>query len=447
MAKRKRISLISLLLLLTCTYQPVAAANLDTVLVLHTNDLHGRISGDGEKFADAARIGAYFRQLRAQRNDVLVLDAGDCISGTPVSVIFRGVPIFAVMSAMGYDAVTLGNHEFDHGWEQIRSFAAAAAFPLLAANVYSPSGELIGDGPFVMLDIDGVRVGIIGVLTAKTPEITTRKGNEGIRFEPALDALRELVPRVEPQCDLLIVLSHLEPQRDVEIAAAIPGIDLIVGGHVHRLLEEPLTVNNTTIVRAAAYGTFVGRVEVVLDKDAGKVVSIDRHVVPARDLPPPDSSIQRQVDEWEAKVSAKVDVSIGSAAEDWDVAQVKTWVTAVMKERARADFGFYNDGGIRAGIPRGEVTARQIWLVLPFGNTLVKATVKGSEIGGALAGEFRKSGAQVDPGREYVIATNSFVVERPDAFLGKVQKIEDTHEVIRDIAIEYIERNGLRYPH
>tara|TARA_Y100001934_G_C11914629_1_gene568305 strand:+ start:182 stop:604 length:423 start_codon:yes stop_codon:yes gene_type:complete len=111
-----------------------AEARVDTLVVLHTNDFHGYISAEGDRIAGAARIAPYFKQVRSSRDRVVALDAGDCVSGTPVSIPFDGKPIFEVMDHVGYDAVVLGNHEFDYGWRTINAYRARASFPLLSAN-------------------------------------------------------------------------------------------------------------------------------------------------------------------------------------------------------------------------------------------------------------------------------------------------------------------------
>ena len=138
-------------LALLCLRAAPAFSTIDTLVVLHTNDFHGYISPDGDRAAGLARIATYFNSERARSSKVLALDAGDCVSGTPVSILFQGRPIFEVMTAVGYDAVVLGNHEFDHGWREILAYRDIADFPLLSANARGPAGELIADAPFATL--------------------------------------------------------------------------------------------------------------------------------------------------------------------------------------------------------------------------------------------------------------------------------------------------------
>src|SRR5688572_12630740 len=168
----------------------------DTVLLFHTNDLHGHVEM-------LPTLSGLVKAERTKRRDVLWLDAGDQISGTPVSSMYQGTPVFALTGLAGVDASCLGNHEFDHGFARIAKFREAAPYPLLCANARSPEGELLADAEWTVLPVDGVRVGVIGLLTEKTPAMTVKKGNEGVRFEAAKAALRRLVPVVRKECDLL----------------------------------------------------------------------------------------------------------------------------------------------------------------------------------------------------------------------------------------------------
>ena len=138
-----------------------------------------------------------------------------------------------------------------------------------------------------------------------------------------------------------------------------------------------------------------------------------------------------------------VDVRIGVARENWTTAEASAFVERAMRQYAGADFGFYNDGGVRSGFPAGEITARRVWMMLPFGNVLSTVSIRGEDIGGALETALREQGLGIDPARDYVVATNSFVCERPGLFLGKPRKIEISDTLIRDITIEHIRREGL----
>ena len=174
--------------LLARAQEPAATGDVVRLRIVHTNDLHGHV----EK---AAAIAAVAKRSRRVNPNTLFLDGGDCISGTPLSTVFEGRPIFEIMSRMGYDAAVLGNHEFDHGWDRIRGFAELADFPLLCANAKDPEGRPFGDAPYKVFEVGGLRIGVIGLLTDGVPHLTTKAASEGCSFESPLAAARRPGPR------------------------------------------------------------------------------------------------------------------------------------------------------------------------------------------------------------------------------------------------------------
>ncbi len=414
------------LLLLAALAASCAAPREDTVLLLHTNDLHGHIE-------NAATLSGLAKAEREKRPDVLWLDAGDAISGTPVSTVFQGSPIFTVTSLMGVDAACLGNHEFDHGFERIAAFREAATYPILCANARSPEGALLADAEWMVFPVDGVRVGVIGLLTEKTPSMTVRKGNEGLRFEPAKDALARLVPVVRPKCDLLVALTHVGYDEDVELARTVPGVDVFVGGHTHTDLPGPVQVGEAVVVQAGRYGERLGRLEVTVDLDRRRLARWEgRPVVVDTAKQPRDPETARAVAELEKQVEKTVDVVIGTAHRALGKDDLRALAERVFREALGTDLGFQNDGGVRSTIPKGPVTIRQIWTAFPFDNTLVTVRVPGSKLPPALA-----KGA--DPSRTYAVATNSFVTDQIERFLpGALPGVEDSGVPMRDAVVDWV---------
>ncbi len=404
-----------------------APAREDTVLLLHTNDLHGHIE-------NGAALSGLAKAERAKRKDVLWLDAGDAVSGTPVSTVFRGTPIFTVTSLMGIDAGCLGNHEFDHGWARIADFREAATYPLLCATARDPEGTLLGDAEWRVFDVDGVRVGVIGLLTEKTPGMTVRKGNEGVRFEPARDALRRLLPEVRAASDLVVALTHLGYEDDVALARAVPGVDVVVGGHSHTPLPGPVEIGRTVVVQAGSYGRMLGKLEVVVDLDRRRLARWEgRPVTLSEEADPPvDPAVARTVAELEKKVEKTVDVVIAEARSDLGKAELRALVEEACREALGTDLGFHNDGGTRSTIAKGPVSIRQVWNVLPFDNTLVRVRVPGKALPPRLA-------RGLDPEKIYTVATNSFVADHLGRHLpGALEGVEDSGIPLRDTVVDWV---------
>jgi 2',3'-cyclic-nucleotide 2'-phosphodiesterase (5'-nucleotidase family) len=405
----------------------------DTVLLLHTNDLHGHIEM-------LPTLSGLARAERERRRDVLWLDAGDAISGTPVSTEFQGTPIFSVTSLAGIDAACLGNHEFDHGWKRIALFREAATYPILCANARSPEGELLADAEWQVFPVDGVRVGVIGILSERTPGMTVKKGNEGVRFEAATEALKRLIPVVRPQCDVLVALTHLGYDDDREIARAFPSLDVVVGGHSHTDLPGPVELGGVIVVQAFRYGQRLGRLELTVDTEKGRVVRWEgKPVVVDPEKQPRDAAVARLVAELEAKVSEKVDKPVGEAKRRLSQDDVGRIAERAFKETLKTDVGYMNDGGVRLAFPAGRVTVRMVWEAFPFDNTLVTVRIVGRRMPAGLAAGLP---GPVEPDRVYTVATNSFVAERLEREIpGAEPGVEDSGILMRDAVVEWIRKN------
>ncbi len=438
------ISLISLVLLSNVVSAADDPAQMRELVVVHTNDFHGHIKEEKE-YAGAARISAYVNHQRKRYPGVLFLDAGDAISGTPVSTMYKGLPVFHVMNAMNYDAGVLGNHEFDHGYKHISKFREISNHLLLSANVFDPEGNLIGDREHQVFEINGITIGIIGLTTDKTPAMVTPVGNDGLNFHRPEDVLRKQVEILRPIVDLIIVLSHVGHERDKAMADSIPGIDIIVGGHSHTLVKTPVKVGTTYIAQAHRYGTHVGILHFFVNTKTKTVSHFTGKLVEAANLPEADPDVLKVVNFWEEKVEGLVDMEITTSDREISGHLLQSMMETIMAEVSGADFGYYNIGGVRDKIPRGSVTARHIWNIEPFGNTLVTLEITGADYLTLLSreNESHSSIGSIDPDKTYKIATNSFIgAHAVKAFDNKI-KLNDLGILIRDIMIDHIKENGI----
>ena len=414
------------------------------LVIVHTNDFHGHIKEEKD-YAGAARISAFVRQQRELHPGVLFLDAGDAISGTPVSTMYKGLPIFRVMNAMNYDVGVLGNHEFDHGYQHIAKFREISNHSLLSANVFDADGKLIGDNKHQVLEINGITIGIIGLTTDHTPAMVTPIGNAGLRFQDPQEVLAQQVEMLRPEVDLLIVLSHVGHEEEKTLAEAVPGIDIIVGGHSHTLVETPVKVGSTYIAQANRYGTHVGLMKLAVNTDSDTVSSFSGKLIPAGDLPEADPEVLKVVNFWEEKVANLVDMEIAVSDREISSHELQAMIESIMAEVAGADFGYYNIGGVRDKIPKGPVTARHIWNIEPFGNSLVTLKISGAEYLTLLSREHEahSSTESINPDKVYKVATNSFIGAHAVKAFGDNIKLSDLGILIRDIIIDDIKENGI----
>lgn len=219
--------------------------------VLHTNDFHNRL--------DAAAADT-LRTLK-DRYNALLLDAGDaCWAG---NVYYRpgGEPVFDLMNGAGYDAMTVGNREFHFTARGFHSKLSRARFPVLCGNVRSKDSRPLPCVPSVILDHGGIRVGVFGVTVAMVSPRSRAARFSAYVFDPPVEAGAQLARKLRPACDLLIALTHTGLRADKELAQAAPGIDIIIGGHSHDRLEEPLACGPVAIVQTGCYGRSVGLIE------------------------------------------------------------------------------------------------------------------------------------------------------------------------------------------
>lgn len=252
-----------------------------SITILYTNDTHSRLDpfpANAREFSGLggiAKRSALVNKIRAEENNLLLLDAGDVFQGTPWFDVYGGKVDFELMSEMGYDAMAIGNHEFDLGLEGFAEAAQFAEFPFLAAN-YSTLKTPIN--PFVerqiIKEFEGFKIGIFG-LGIQFDGIVDPSLHKGVRHRDPVIISKRVIESLREfhQCDYVICLSHLGYQYvdsgridDVTLARSVPGIDLIIGGHTHTFLEEPVFVQNpggshTLITQMGHSGVRLGRID------------------------------------------------------------------------------------------------------------------------------------------------------------------------------------------
>ena len=232
--------------------------------ILHTNDLHGKLSD---------RAAERIAREKSTAEHCLLLDGGDAIPSGNIYYRPGGEPILARMSELGYDAIAMGNREFHFLGPGLKSKVKLARFPILCANLHSELelGQLVL--PSVVFEV-GMKVGVFGLTV---PMITKRMMVSKLSpfwFEDPVETARDLVPGLKNQVDLLIALTHVGLKADMELAQSVPGIDIIVGGHTHAVLDKPVVVGETSIVQAGAWGRYLGRVDVSGARISGKLINL-----------------------------------------------------------------------------------------------------------------------------------------------------------------------------
>lgn len=428
------------------------------LLIVHTNDLHGQIlpkDGIGG-LAEAATV------IRNLRPDLLV-DGGDMFTGTIMSDEFSGKPLIEIMNRLNYQAVALGNHEFDYGIEVLKERLREARFPVLSANVEGLSETK----PYTVLAARGIRVGVIGLTTETLAEVTHPKNLSTIRVRKLVDSVGSLLPAVKSQSDFVILLAHLSIAEQVRLAKAFPEIPLIISGHPHG--AKSTHIGGTTIVEAGNNARFVGRIEIFL---SGKIPDrITHELIPVRDVTP-DPEIAALIRPYEEKVSKRTAEVLGDATADLRKSgTAESPLPNMIADAVRAETGaaiaIHNLGGIRAELVKGPITYGDIFEILPFQNTIVTLNLSGAELKkllgrGVLAvsglrvqwdltratpnrliSAALEDGKAIEDDRQYRIAVNDFLWAGGDGLveLKEATGAQDTGILIRDVVASYVRKN------
>ncbi|MDD4778391.1 MAG: metallophosphatase [Fermentimonas sp.] len=263
-------------LLLTVSF---SAYSQKSLVILHTNDTHSRIEPLPETDrtfpgrSGVERRAILIDEIRKENKNVLLFDAGDFLQGTPYFNLFKGEVEVKAMNLMGYDAVTLGNHEFDYGLEVLEKVALEADFPIVSSN-YDFSQTELKDlvKPFVILKKGGVRIGVIGI-NIQPKGLVAADNYKGVKFLDPVKTANDMAELLltKYKCDMIVCLSHLGYNNDLNLAESTRGIDLIIGGHSHTYLKEPAVRKNidnkdVSIYQTNGRGVFVGRLDIELEK-------------------------------------------------------------------------------------------------------------------------------------------------------------------------------------
>ena len=397
----------------------IVAADYD-LTILHTNDIHSRIESinkydstcdaesetEGKCFGGVARIKTKMDELRKQMNNqnVLVLDAGDPFQGSLFYTTYKGEAEAEFMESIGYDAMAVGNHEFDDGPAGLAKFIDAVSFPVVSGNLdLSKEKSLSGKvNDHLVLDVGGEKIGIISALATDT--VDTSSPGDNVIFEDEIAALTADVAALEAAgVNKIIALNHVGLPKDLQIAEAVPGIDVVIGGHSHTLMSNekegapayPIMVGSTPVAQAYAYSKYIGKLTITFDDDgnvtaaAGEPVLLDASVTPDAAMLDRIAEMGAPIEEMKQRVVATSSDVVNGDRAVCRVAEcpMGNLVADAMLDRVKdqgVTIAIQNGGGLRASIDAGEVTMGEVLTVLPFQNTLSTFQVTGQTIIDAL---------------------------------------------------------------
>ncbi|WP_119256678.1 5'-nucleotidase C-terminal domain-containing protein [Shinella zoogloeoides] len=463
--------------------------------ILHINDLHSRIEainkfdstcsaeeeGKGECFGGVARLKAAIdaeRQKLSGKN-VLLLNAGDNFQGSLFYTTYKGAAEAEFLNLMKFDAMTVGNHEFDDSEDGLATFLDKVQFPVVTANVAAGASSKIGDRikPFIVLDKGGQKIGIVGAVANDTEELSSPGPNVLIGNDVA-DITAAVAELKKEGVDKIVALTHVGYPRDLAAIAKIPDVDVVVGGHSHSFLSStsdkaegpyPTMVDNpggykVPVVQAGAYSKYLGNLKVVFD-DAGLVkeatgapITIDSSIKPDEAVLARIKELSGPIDELKNKIVAETAEPVDGSRETCRAAEcaMGNLVADAILDRTKNQgmtVAITNGGGLRSSIDAGPVSMGEVLSVLPFQNTVATFQLKGADLVAALenglsqieegAGRFpqvsglkyafdksKPAGSRVvsvevkegdafaplDPGKTYGVASNNYLRAGGDGY-------------------------------
>jgi 2',3'-cyclic-nucleotide 2'-phosphodiesterase (5'-nucleotidase family) len=374
------------------------AISKDTVeiTILHTNDVHSRVSFSANDGMGYEKLSTIVKEMRANNPNTLVMDAGDAFHGQTISTLNKGESIVQIMNTVGYDLMTVGNHDFNYGQDRLLELANMADFDIISSNIFKANYSTFLPS-YVIKEFDGVKVAVFALSTPDTTFATHPNNVVGLNFFDPVIVGRLMVATLKDKADIIVCLAHLglDSSGDYsseKVAMYVDGIDVIVDGHSHTSLPEGRLVNKTLIVQAGDYIKNVGVVELKLTN--GVLTKTAKHITKAEgEAMESDQIIVDLVAKIKAENTVITSEVIGSTTVrlDGDRGLVRTGetnlgnlITDAMLYETGAQIAFTNGGGIRASIEVGEITVGDVITVLPFGNYVVTKELTGAQIWAAL---------------------------------------------------------------
>ena len=478
-----------------------------SIQLLSMNDLHGQLDTvttvDGKAAGKIEYTAAALKEREADNPNTFTVHSGDMIGGSPlVSALFQDEPTVEVMEAIGFDAGTLGNHEFDEGIDELKRMISGGdhpkgingydgmGFPVVAANAYDTRDDKLITEPYTILEAEGQKIGVIGVVTQETPEMIVRKGNETLKITDEVEAINTYTDELKKEgIEAIIVLAHNPASQEgytdrfdaSKIAEQVDDeVDIIFAAHNHVGVDR--VVDNKLIVQAYSYGSAIADVDIEIDPITGDIFHKEAEIITVfQNDYTPDPEVIAIMAKYAALVEPIKAEVIGQSAEtlikgyptitqtNGDLA-LGNLIADGMRVAMDADIAMMNGGGVRSQLDAGEVTYGDLFAVQPFGNYLVKATLSGADIAvvlneqitargldyhvsglkytytyddisktGEVVDILLSDGSKIDPEKEYTVVVNNYMYTNISTSFDELASSMEVGPTDIDATVDYVE--------
>lgn len=467
--------------------------------ILSINDFHGSLKKDGKNVGIANLVGE-IKKVKKENPNAIFVGAGDLFQGSAESNLLYGKPVLDALKEAGMVVSAIGNHEYDWGVDKIQGWAKDGGFEFLAANIYDKTTNqpVSYAKPYKIVEIGGVKVGLIGLATPETAYKTKPDIVANVEFKDPAAILPTYITKVKEEgAQYVVVLSHLGAAQNsktleitgeaADLAKTVQGIDAMITAHTHNTVAGK--VNNVPVVQAYYNGRTLGKIRLIIDKSTNKLVlatAVNDELYNRAATLTEDAAAKAIYDKYSAEVKPILSEKIGEVKLDM-IKDNNTpnllgeWAADLMRKVAGTQIGIQNGGGLRVSIEKGELTVGKMYEFMPFDNTLVTVDITGAQLKeaiengikneklgiafGQVAGVYAKydlskpfgqrvldmaleNGEKIDPNKLYSVVTNDFMITGGDGYtmLAKGKNIKDTAIPIRDAMVEYIKKNPVVAP-
>jgi 2',3'-cyclic-nucleotide 2'-phosphodiesterase (5'-nucleotidase family) len=489
----QKINLFVWLLFFSLSASPLLLSqNIRDLRILHTNDTHAANTpflvnkSEVSEITDSIMMVGGIAYLKGYINkytdtNTIFIDAGDYTQGTPVSSMTKGKSQIIVLNHLMPDVTTLGNHEFDYSSDTLFHFLKEAKFKVIDCNLVEKGTRKQIFDPYIIITKNEIKIALIGVITEELEKIVAKGNVSKIEVLEIIPTVKKYISEIKEleKPNLIILVTHVGYDIDLQIAEAIPEADIIIGGHTHTKIANPYKHNKTIICQAGEKTKYLGIVDLKVNVENNSVHSFIGKLEPVIcDYIQPDTLIAKIIDSINIECLNGFEEVIGQLNTNWvrrynQESEIGNWLTDMIRNYTNADVAFYNAGGIRKNLMAGPITVKDIWEITPFDNSIVSFSIRGDSLlnmiefqvsddgkeklqisgieyqynlnnpSGHRISDCKVNKQKIIPSKYYNVATNSFLASQSEQYLGITidqNRLEDSQKYIKELFIEYVEK-------